>query len=141
MNKIDLILANLDKVKSTGKHKWAACCPAHADRSPSLAIKEVDDRILIHCFGGCLAVEVMGAMGMTMSDLFNSPLTPEESARYKHRELMGRHRSLMSLVALFQSDMDNGKLDEDGKRRFRDYLAEKMDVTSHINNLERKYGL
>ena len=141
MNKIDLILANLDKVKSTGKHKWVACCPAHADRSPSLAIKEVGDRILIHCFSGCLAAEVMGAIGMTMSDLFNDPLTEADGARYRHKHLVDDYRSLTTVVALYQQEMDNNKLDEDGKRRFRDYLAEKMDVTSHINDLERKYGL
>jgi len=49
----DKILPLLDKVKKKGDNSWVVCCPAHDDKSPSLAIREVDDRLLIHCFAGC----------------------------------------------------------------------------------------
>lgn len=68
---IDAILNRLHKVKKTGKGRWGACCPAHADKSPSLSISETDNgSILLHCFGGCGVDEVLGALGMNASDLF-----------------------------------------------------------------------
>ncbi|MEQ1600386.1 MAG: hypothetical protein ABL885_01305, partial [Methylophilaceae bacterium] len=38
-NPLDTLLSKLDKVKQNGAGKWIARCPAHDDRSPSLAIK------------------------------------------------------------------------------------------------------
>lgn len=68
---IDNLLSRLDKVKRTGDGKYQACCPAHADRSPSLTIRELDDgRILLHCFGGCDVRDVLAAIGLTFDDLF-----------------------------------------------------------------------
>ena len=70
MSSIENLIGRLDKVKGR-KGSWTACCPAHPDKSPSLAIRMVDDgRILIHCFGGCSVHEVLGALGMDMNDLF-----------------------------------------------------------------------
>jgi DNA primase len=70
-NNIHLLLSQLKKVTVKGKGQWTACCPAHEDRSPSLAIRENHDgRILVKCFAGCGAAEVMEAVGLTLSDLF-----------------------------------------------------------------------
>lgn len=67
----DKLLQRLDKVKKTGTDKWQACCPAHADKRPSLAIRETNDgRVLLHCFAGCGAAEVLAAVGLEFSDLF-----------------------------------------------------------------------
>lgn len=67
---IENLLSRLEKTNSSGQDKWRACCPAHDDRSPSLAIKLTDDgKILIHCFAGCSAPEIVDALGMNMSDL------------------------------------------------------------------------
>lgn len=64
------LLNRLEKVKGT-KGRWTACCPAHGDKSPSLAIRQLDDgRILLKCFAGCSAYEVVSAVGMDMQDLF-----------------------------------------------------------------------
>lgn len=66
------LLQRLEKVKRTGKNKWSANCPAHDSKSgASLAVREVDDgRILLHCFGGCGAGEVLNAIGMEFADLY-----------------------------------------------------------------------
>jgi len=65
------LLQQLEKVKKTGNYKWQARCPAHDDKGPSLAIREMDDgRILIHCFAGCGAGEVLNAIGMEFADLY-----------------------------------------------------------------------
>jgi hypothetical protein len=64
------LLNKLEKVKGS-KGRWVACCPAHVDRSPSLAITETDDgRILLKCFAGCSAQQVVEAVGMDLTDLF-----------------------------------------------------------------------
>mgnify|MGYP001496504239 CR=1 FL=1 len=67
----DVLLSRLDKVKRTGAGSWSARCPAHDDRSPSLTIRDTqDERTLVHCHAGCSVVEVLGAVGLTFSDLF-----------------------------------------------------------------------
>jgi DNA primase len=38
------------------------CCPAHDDRNPSLAIREVDGKLLFHCHAGCSQREVIEAL-------------------------------------------------------------------------------
>jgi len=70
MEMIENILSRLEKVKGRNG-AYTACCPAHSDKSPSLAIRELDDgRILMKCFGGCSVQEIMGAIEMEMEDLF-----------------------------------------------------------------------
>ena len=64
------LLTRLQGVRKTGRDSWVAKCPAHEDRSPSLAIRDVGDRVLIHCHAGCGAAEVVTALGLDMADLF-----------------------------------------------------------------------
>lgn len=76
---IENLLSKLDKVKRTGAGRYVALCPAHADKSPSLSVRELDDgRILIHCFSGCDVHSVLAAAGASMSDLF-----PEREQTYQ----------------------------------------------------------
>lgn len=71
MSSLDHLLSHLDKVKRTGSDTYQACCPAHADRSPSLSVRELEDgRILLHCFAGCEAHEVLSAVGLDIHALF-----------------------------------------------------------------------
>lgn len=70
-SKIDTLLHHLAKVKRTGPDRWIACCPSHADKTPSLAIRQISDgTILLKCFSGCTAHEIVSAVGMNLSDLF-----------------------------------------------------------------------
>ena len=70
MTPVEMLLGRLQKVKGRNG-SWTACCPAHEDKGPSLAIREADDgRVLLHCFAGCPTINVLGAVGMDMSDLF-----------------------------------------------------------------------
>lgn len=72
------ILAKLRRVRQSGPDRWTACCPAHQDRSPSLALRLLPDgRILLHDFGGCDIESITAALGITVSDLFAEPLTRE----------------------------------------------------------------
>lgn len=67
----DNLLSRLDKVKKTGLNRWSARCPAHDDKGPSLVITEKEPGlILLKCFAGCSVHEVVGAVGLEISDLF-----------------------------------------------------------------------
>lgn len=68
------ILDRLHGVRETGPGRWIARCPSHEDRSPSLSLREVEDgKLLLKCFGGCAAGDVVAAVGLTLADLFADP--------------------------------------------------------------------
>ena len=101
------LLDRLDGVRQAGPGRWMARCPAHQDRSPSLSVRETDNRILVHCFGGCDVGEVLVAVGLALADLFDSPLdhhrAPVRDRRHQHaaREALKlmASESLVVLVA------------------------------------------
>ncbi len=71
---IDAILARLEKVTQKGKDKWSASCPAHDDKNPSLSVGRGNNGcVLLKCWAGCSAADVVDAMGLTMADLFPQP--------------------------------------------------------------------
>lgn len=68
---IDSVLQHLENVKKTGPDKWIALCPAHDDRRPSLSIREAEDhKVLIKCWSGCGAADIVAALGLSLADLF-----------------------------------------------------------------------
>lgn len=69
MNATEL-LCRLDGVRSRGPGQYSALCPAHADKSPSLAIKEGERGILVKCWAGCTLDEITAAIGVRVRDLF-----------------------------------------------------------------------
>lgn len=63
---------------------YMACCPAHDDNDPSLAIDEKDGRILVHCKAGCSQDEVIGGLrgrGLLLNGCDPLPPTPKPSTR------------------------------------------------------------
>ena len=83
MYHIEELLTKLDRVRGSGS-QYMACCPAHDDRSPSLAIKEVDGKILMNCMAGCNIQEITSAMGIQLKDLFaDSSYTTEQRKKYR----------------------------------------------------------
>ena len=62
------VLGRLKGVRRNGVG-WMALCPAHADKNPSLSVKEENGRILIHCFAECPSEIVLAQIGMKFSDL------------------------------------------------------------------------
>lgn len=68
--KIEEFLERLQGVESDGKGGYMACCPAHDDSNPSMHVNVGDDgRILVKCFSGCTAEEIVAAMGLKLKDL------------------------------------------------------------------------
>ena len=64
------LLARLSGVSPNGDG-WTARCPAHEDRHNSLSIHKRDGRWLIKCHAGCGWEEIMGALGLDASALFD----------------------------------------------------------------------
>jgi hypothetical protein len=61
---------------------FIAHCPAHADHSPSVSIREGQDgRTLIHCFAGCSVESICDALRIRVSDLFTRSGTVEPKPR------------------------------------------------------------
>jgi putative DNA primase/helicase len=54
-------IARLLKARRSGVG-WMAKCPAHDDHNPSLSIREVDGKVLIHCHAGCRQRDVIEAL-------------------------------------------------------------------------------
>ena len=77
---IDTLISRLDGVKETGHGKYIARCPAHDDRSPSLAVKDGDGgRVILHCFAGCETEDVLNAIGLTFADVMPERIGAEHS--------------------------------------------------------------
>jgi hypothetical protein len=71
MSPVDRLLERLELAKKSGKG-WTARCPAHEDRHASLSVHEGDDgRVLVKCFAGCSAENIVAALGLELRDLFS----------------------------------------------------------------------
>lgn len=74
------LLQRLDGVQKSG-NGWRARCPSCGGKSRKVAIAERDGRVLLHCFGGCKAIEVLEAVGLAWADIMPPrtwPESPEE---------------------------------------------------------------
>lgn len=122
---VNHLLGKLDGVKRVAADKWVACCPAHADKNPSLAIRVLNDgRILLKCFAGCDVGEVVAAMGLELSDLF--PPRPTSHHHPKERRPFTGDDALRAIdfeaavVYVAACDLAAGKvLTEDDRARLR----------------------
>lgn len=104
----ETLLSRLDKVRQRGPGQWSARCPAHDDKGPSLSIKELPDgRVLLKCFAGCEAHEVMGTLGLALRDLFPPSADCAQPARVRGLlpsrqalELIDHEARLVTVAAL-----------------------------------------
>lgn len=65
------ILSYFQEARHRSDDRWMVKCPAHEDDTPSLEVWVRRDRILLKCFGGCQASQIVFALGLTLRDLFN----------------------------------------------------------------------
>lgn len=116
---IDNILSRLNKVKRVGDGKWKACCPAHDDKSPSLAIAQKGDKVLLHCFSGCGIAEILSAIELDWSDIFEHA---EQIGKLTNKEFHALHvlgivRGEIAQAWLLAVKMEHGPLTQDERER------------------------
>lgn len=99
---IDRVLLRLDGLRRSG-HGHTARCPAHEDRTASLSICETETgKVLIHCFAGCSAPEVLQAIGLTLTDLFPDRLrasTPDEVRAARMAATQANWKAALTVLA------------------------------------------
>lgn len=110
---IDNLLNRLDRVKKTGHNRWVAASPTRDEKTPSLAIRELDDgRILLHDFGGSSTNEILAACGLTFDDLFPEKLTNHGKSERKpffSHDMFKAVITEVRLVYLCALDITKGK--------------------------------
>lgn len=110
---LEKVLSCLDKVKATGRNKWKACCPAHDDKNPSLTITETSDgTVLLKCWAGCNAKDIVTAIGLELRDLFPG----EKQERRGPSKAAIEHERMVYRIG--QSLQQQGKLAGDDLERF-----------------------
>ena len=121
MSNISTLLARLEAVRQTTTGKWLARCPAHADHDPSLSIRLTDDGVvLLHCFAGCEVSAILGAVGLTPTDLFPPKIrtsTPVSRPSLTASDLATLLREPLATVFLFSCDRERGALARTGDHR------------------------
>lgn len=111
---VDTLLSRLDGVKQTGPDRWIANAPTRDERTPSLAIRALDDgRVLLHDFGGDDTESILSALGLTFDDLFPEKL-PRHHGKPERRPFPATdllkliaHEALIAAVAA--GDMRRGE--------------------------------
>lgn len=97
------LLDRLERVKQTGPEKWQARCPSHDDKSPSLSVRETDDgTLLVKCWAGCGAADIVAAIGLELRDLFPER-TPEPRGPMRKRWVPRDALEALAVDALYTS--------------------------------------
>ena len=114
------ILDRLESVRETGPDRWIARCPAHEDKTPSLAIRDVDGMILLHCFAQCSLYEITSAAGLGLSDLFpDKPRSHKSISRpFSAQDVLRCLSNEVTVLMIVASDLAKSEnLDNDTKER------------------------
>ena len=71
---INNILDRLDLVKESSNGRWRAKCPSHSSDTSTkrtLSVGAADTgAVLLNCFAGCSAEQIVSAVGLELKDLF-----------------------------------------------------------------------
>ena len=112
MADIQALINRLDKVRETGRDRYIAKCPAHDDGDPSLSIRQLpDSRILLRCFAGCGAVDILNSLGLNWQSLMPDDGLYEPIAERRERAA----RSDLMVEYLEVVRQQGGRLSEDDK--------------------------
>jgi hypothetical protein len=134
------VLLRLDGVKQVKPDTWQAKCPAHNDRNPSLSVSRGEDgRVLLKCWAGCGAADIVQAVGLTLADLFErdtqrhvTPTRKRPHADLRHVLRLVHHE--VEVVCLAAADLANNKPLSDGDlvavRRARLNLQKALDAAN-----------
>lgn len=96
------LLQRLEGVQKSG-NGWRARCPACGGSSRKVTIAERDGKVLLHCFGGCKAVEVLEAVGLAWADIMPPrtwPESPEERRQARRAIREAGWASALSVLSM-----------------------------------------
>jgi DNA primase len=132
-------LTRLKGVKNKGKGKWMACCPAHDDSDPSMAISQTNSgKILVKCFAGCTALDIVHSVGLELQDLFPDAYQENPMAfAYRERAERERRKNKISYArtycAILTSHLRKGlsvtQKEIDKGRRLKQFLVNEGIIT------------
>lgn len=111
MSALNTLLSRLEKVQSMGNGRYKALCPAHDDNSPSLAIKNDDDKLLLHCFSGCDTADVLNAIGLTFCDIMPNKSVgniKKDRKPFYAIDVLGIIKFESTLVYIYATDIAKG---------------------------------
>ena len=136
MSKVQTLLERLQKVRREREGQWNACCPAHDDKSPSLAVGETPDgRVLVHCHSGCSVHDVLAAVGLDMTDLY-----PEATGHYqslmKHINTRPKHMEHEDRVLSYAMEMR--RLSPEEKRRAKQAVAKGAQNDGFVDHVRQE---
>lgn len=124
MTPLETVLDRLSGVRKQGKG-WIACCPAHDDKSPSLAISEGSEgRVLLKCWAGCRYSEVMAAIGLDESAGFIRSTSQRQRPYISRDALLTEVNIVRIFEAVGGSDADRQRY-EQAKRRLGVFNAQR----------------
>jgi hypothetical protein len=111
------LLARLELVRPAGPGRWYARCPAHADKSPSLSVRETADKVLLHCFSGCDPSDILAAVGLGWRDIYPdrwecARKRPNESAARQTRRILAETDPLdieRNVLLIAAADLEAGR--------------------------------
>ena len=113
MSPLELLLSRLHGVRRTGPDRYIAFSTTRDERTPSLAIRETNEGVLlVHDFGGASIDEVLDPIGLTTSDLFPTKLGGTPPMRKRGLLTAGQALDLLtfeaSLVRLAAQNLAGG---------------------------------
>jgi hypothetical protein len=112
MSDLNLLISHLDGVRRITDSRYMAKCPAHDDGDPSLSIRQLpDSRILIKCFAGCGALDVLESVSLDWGVLMPDDGLYEPVADRRERE--ARHDMIVDYLLTVLRE--GGRLSEEDK--------------------------
>ena len=129
---------SLPKARKGSGEWWAACCPAHEDKSPSLGFTEHSNGdIGFVCRAGCDKESILGAMGLTWSDVFAESMTLEARMRYHRKSLESEKRHMDLVLAI--ANASPGELSDADLRTVTKAEARRPLIEAELKELERAH--
>jgi hypothetical protein len=105
------LLDRLPRPRQSRLGAWAAGCPCcQSKRGRPISVRELDDgRVLLHAFCGCDTGAVLGALGLTLSDLFPERLPlhsyPATHSRIPAADLLEVISAETCVISLIATDL------------------------------------
>jgi len=128
MNPLNNILATLDNVRPYGKGYRATCPNGHKSKGNLIINRGNEGCVLLRCYAGCSALEIVHGLGLELKDLFERPpanMTDEEKRQRRRQAKQSQWKAALknlpleiAVLEIAAGQIANGKpLDEADQQR------------------------